>query len=140
MEILTKYWFELIFGLISAAALAFCKYLHKKVKDYEKLSKEKDHSSIVKLVDERIKPLQDAIHDRDKEMEFLKDYFKTLLIHLCEGYLERGSMTAEEFSSLTDIYKIYHEGLKGNHQGTDFYEKAKLLPIRENHHKNKDDE
>jgi hypothetical protein len=33
-DILVKYGTEIFFGLVSAGALAFCKYLHKKMKEY----------------------------------------------------------------------------------------------------------
>lgn len=37
MEILSKYIIEIIFGLISAGALAFCRYLHSQNKELKKL-------------------------------------------------------------------------------------------------------
>jgi hypothetical protein len=37
MEILTKYTVEIIFGLVSAGALAFCKSLYKQNKQLEEM-------------------------------------------------------------------------------------------------------
>ena len=37
MEILSNYIIEIIFGLISAGALAFCKHLHSQNKELKKL-------------------------------------------------------------------------------------------------------
>ena len=41
MEILTKYTLDIFFGLISAGALAFCKYMYNQMKNYKKLLEEK---------------------------------------------------------------------------------------------------
>lgn len=38
---ITKHFLEIIFGLISAGSLAFCKYLHKEKTKYEQLINEK---------------------------------------------------------------------------------------------------
>ena len=39
---LTEHIVEIIFGLISAGALAFCKYMHGQTKNYKKMLKEKE--------------------------------------------------------------------------------------------------
>ena len=40
MEILSKYALEIFFGLVSAGALAFCKYLWSRNKKLEEMQKE----------------------------------------------------------------------------------------------------
>ena len=41
LEFITTHLLEIVFGLISAGALAFCKYLYSKMKTYKKLIEEK---------------------------------------------------------------------------------------------------
>ena len=44
---------------------------------------------------------------------------------------ERGWKTKEEMKEIKEIYEIYHENLKGNGQGTQYYKEIEALPERE---------
>ena len=46
LAFLAEHIIEIIFALISAGALAFCKYMHKKKKNYKKMLKEKEDEQI----------------------------------------------------------------------------------------------
>lgn len=52
----------------------------------------------------------------------------TNLYRLTRRVFQRGSITAEEIDELENIYKPYH-ALGGNSTGTDYYQRAKALPL-----------
>ena len=52
----------------------------------------------------------------------------TNLYRLTRKVFARGSITPEEIDELENIYKPYH-ALGGNSTGTDYYERAKALPL-----------
>ena len=113
-----EHWFEIIFGLISAGLLAYFRNLDKKFQQYKEAF-------------EKLNPLQKQIDIENKKFEALKEDYGERLINLCREYLERGYLTSDEFSALTAMWKTYHEGLKGNGRGQDFYERVCELPIRD---------
>lgn len=43
------------------------------------------------------------------------------LVHLGKDYQKRGAITVAEQSNLTLLYKPYHDGLGGNHDGETWY-------------------
>ena len=51
VEFLSKYGLELVMSLITAGALAFCKYMHSQMKNYKKLLEEKDHDELNDEID-----------------------------------------------------------------------------------------
>ena len=44
-QFLVDHIVEILFGLISAGALAFCKYMHSQLKNYKKLLADKKHGN-----------------------------------------------------------------------------------------------
>ena len=53
VEFLSKYGIELVMSLITAGALAFCKYMHSQMKNYKKLLEEKDHDELNNEIDKQ---------------------------------------------------------------------------------------
>lgn len=109
----TEHIITLIFGLISAGAIAYCKHLSKKFKEYKKLVEEEEAEKVKDLVKETIKPLLEELELDRKKFEAIKDSYRFRLISLCEIYLERGYLSSKEYSSLSEMWKVYH-GLGGN--------------------------
>jgi hypothetical protein len=68
-EFLAEHFIEIIFGLISAGALAFCRHLHNQIKNYKELLNEKKHEEWENAVEDRIEPIQ-------KEIEELRKYIR----------------------------------------------------------------
>lgn len=66
MEILTKYTLDIFLGLISAGALAFCKYMYSQMKNYKKLLEEKDHDELNDEIDKKLEPIVQEIEELRK--------------------------------------------------------------------------
>jgi hypothetical protein len=57
LTFVTEHLVEILFGLVSAGALAFCKYLHSQLKNYKKLLAESKDIELEKTIDSRIEPI-----------------------------------------------------------------------------------
>ena len=138
--LLQKYWLELIFGLISAGAIAFCKYLHTQLKDYKNLLEKREDEHIEKTIDEKLKPIQDQI----RELEFYiaevankekADMSKIVaswgfrITQLCELYLEQGYFTHSQYIQLVEMYNLY-SALGGNGKVKEYFEKTAQLQMK----------
>lgn len=137
---ITEHIVEILFGLISAGALAFCRYLYKQLMAYKKMLQEKENNDIVELIDEKLKPIVEDIEElrtyiwkiKDKERQDLTliiASYKFRLVQLCKIYIKQGYMTQDQYDQLTEFYKLYHS-LGGNGQAKEYYEKTMELEIR----------
>lgn len=137
---ITEHIVEILFGLISAGALAFCKYLYKQLMAYKKMLQEKENNDIVELIDEKLKPIVEDIEElrtyirkiEDKERQDLTliiASYRFRLVQLCKIYIKQGYMTQDQYDQLTEFYKLYHS-LGGNGQAKEYYEKTMELEIR----------
>ena len=124
----------LIFGLISAGAIAYCRRLNKnfnkKIQEYTRLMDEEKEEKLQEMISNTIQPLKDELAIDRAKFEAIKDSYRYRLISLCEIYLERGYLSSKEYSSLSEMWKVYH-GLGGNSQGEDYYHKVEKLPVHE---------
>ena len=136
----TEHIVEILFGLISAGALAFCRYLYKQLMAYKKMLQEKENNDIVELIDEKLKPIVEDIEElrtyirkiEDKERQDLTliiASYRFRLVQLCKIYIKQGYMTQDQYDQLTEFYKLYHS-LGGNGQAKEYYEKTMELEIR----------
>lgn len=71
IAILSKYGLELLFGLISAGALAFCKYLWGKNKELEKLQKEDENRKYRQMIINEIEPILDELAKAEDDIKHL---------------------------------------------------------------------
>lgn len=137
---ITEHIVEILFGLISAGALAFCRYLYKQLMAYKKMLQEKENNDIVELIDEKLKPIVEDIEElrtyirkiEDKERQDLTliiASYRFRLVQLCKIYIKQGYMTQDQYDQLTEFYKLYHS-LGGNGQAKEYYEKTVELEIR----------
>lgn len=137
---ITEHIVEILFGLISAGALAFCKYLYKQLMAYKKMLQEKENNNIVELIDEKLKPIIEDIEElrtyirkiEDKERQDLTliiASYRFRLVQLCKIYIKQGYITQDQYDQLTEFYKLYHS-LGGNGQAKEYYEKTMELEIR----------
>lgn len=137
---ITEHIVEILFGLISAGALAFCRYLYKQLMAYKKMLQEKENNDIVELIDEKLKPIAEDIEElrtyirkiEDKERQDLTliiASYRFRLVQLCKIYIKQGYMTQDQYDQLTEFYKLYHS-LGGNGQAKEYYEKTMELEIR----------
>ena len=77
MEFLVEHFIEIIFGLISAGSLGFCKYLTGQIKEYKKLLELRENENINKAIDRKILPVKtelekkiDLVLDKVEELKF----------------------------------------------------------------------
>lgn len=137
---ITEHIVEILFGLISAGALAFCRYLYKQLMAYKKMLQEKENNDIVELIDEKLTPIVEDIEElrtyirkiEDKERQDLTliiASYRFRLVQLCKIYIKQGYITQNQYDQLTEFYKLYHS-LGGNGQAKEYYEKTMELKIR----------
>ena len=141
LEFITTHLLEIVFGLISAGALAFCKYLYSKMKNYKKLIEEKENNSLDNTIETHIEPIRQEIEelrkyvlesnsDTNKHMDLILSSYRFRLTQLCKAYIQRGFMTNTEYEQLVEFYKVY-TGLGGNGQAKTYYERAVQLPVHD---------
>lgn len=140
LTFVTKHLLEIFFGLVSAGALAFCKYLHNQLKNYKKLLEENKDTELEKTIDSRIEPIQKEIEELRKyvmetkgieknHIQLIISSYKFRLVQLCKAYIKQGYMTQDQYDQLSEFYRVY-SGLGGNGQTKEYYDLAQELPIR----------
>lgn len=141
LEFITQHLLEIIFGLISAGLLAFCKYLHSKLKSYRDMEAKQDDATLEDKIENHIEPIRQEIEQLRKyvlenntlqsnHIELILASYKFRLTQLCKAYIQKGYMTNTEYEQLIEFYKVYH-GLGGNGQAKTYYERAIVLPIKD---------
>ena len=141
VEFISKYGVELVMSLITAGALAFCKYMHSQMKNYKKLLEEKDHDELNNEIDKKLEPIVQEIEELRKyirevdvnennRINLIIASYRFRLIQLCQIYLRQGYMTGDQYEQLSEFFKVY-SGLGGNGQAKEYYDKAMKLPVRD---------
>ena len=141
VEFLSKYGIELVMSLITAGALAFCKYMHSQMKNYKKLLEEKDHDELNDEIDKKLEPIVQEIEELRKyirevdvnennRINLIIASYRFRLVQLCQIYLHQGYMTNDQYEQLSEFFKVY-SGLGGNGQAKAYYDKAMQLPVKD---------
>ena len=141
VEFLSKYGLELVMSLITAGALAFCKYMHSQMKNYKKLLEEKDHDELDNEIDKKLEPIVQEIEELRKyirevdvnennRINLIIASYRFRLVQLCQIYLRQGYMTSDQYEQLSEFFKVY-SGLGGNGQAKAYYDKAMQLPVKD---------
>lgn len=139
-EFFINNWDKILLSLITAGALAFCRWSWKQVKSYKALVEEKNLETLDEAIDEKLMPVIDDIEQlrsyirqvdlaEQHKLDLIIASYKFRLIQLCKIYLQQGYITKDQFEQLIEFYKMYH-GLGGNGQAKEFYEKAINLPMK----------
>lgn len=140
LTFVTEHLVEIFFGLVSAGALAFCKYLYSQLKNYKKLLAENKDTELEKTIDSRIEPIQEEIEELRKyimktksiensHLKLIVSSYKFRLVQLCKEYIKQGYVTQDQYDQLSEFYRVY-SGLGGNGQAKEYYELAMELPIK----------
>lgn len=139
--LLEKYWLELVFGLISAGALGFCKYLLSQIKDYKKILEQREQDVVVQTIDEKLEPVLNEIKQLELYIDEVankekQDISKILaswafrITQLCELYLEQGYMLQSQYIQLVEMFSLYQE-LGGNGKIKELFDKTTTtVPIK----------
>ena len=141
LTFITEHLLEIIFGLISAGALATCKYLSKQLKNYKTLLEKEKSEDLDEAIETKLQPIKEEIEELRKHLLTAEEAneahlnliiasYRFRLVQLCRMYLKQGYMTQDQYDQLTEFYKVYH-GLGGNGQAHEYYEKVVELPIHE---------
>ena len=104
LTFLAEHIVEVIFGLISAGALAFCRYLYKQLKAYKQMLEEKKYEDLDDRIDEKLKPILDEIEEireyirkteskENRDLELIIASYRFRLVQLCKLYIKKGYMT-----------------------------------------------
>lgn len=140
VEFFIANWASILLSLITAGALAFCRWTWKQMKTYRSLLEEKENEKLDDAIDEKLAPiiseieqLRDYIRNVDieekRKLDLIIASYRYRLVQLCKIYLRQGFMTQDQFEQLSEFYKMYH-GLGGNGQAEEFYDKTRALPIK----------
>ena len=141
IEFLSKYGVELVMSLITAGALAFCKYMYGQMKNYKKLLEEKDHDELNDEIEKKLEPIVQEIEELRKyirevdvnennRINLIIASYRFRLVQLCQIYLRQGHMTSDQYEQLSEFFKVY-SGLGGNGQAKAYYDKAMQLPVKD---------
>lgn len=139
-SVFVEYLLEIVFGLISAGALAACRHFHKKFKNYEKLINDQKRENLDQAIEVKIEPIVEEIEElreyirkvgvREKhDIALIISSYKYRLVQLCRQYLLQGYITQEQYDQLSEFYKVY-SGLGGNGQAKTYYDRAIALPMK----------
>lgn len=132
---------EIFFGLVSAGALAFCKYMHKQMKNYRRLLEEQEDQQLEHTIESRLEPIMLEIEELRKyirdvgqiektHMDLIVSSYRFRLVQLCKEFIRQGYMTQNQYDQLTEFYKLY-TALGGNGQAKEYYETTMKLPVHE---------
>lgn len=143
-EFIANNWSSVLLSLTTAGALAFCRWTWKQMKAYQALLEERDQVALQETIDEEIeKQITPIVNDIEELRSYIRNVdlkekhqmnliiasYRFRLIQLCKIYLKQGYMTQDQYDQLTEFYKLY-EGLGGNGQAKEYYDKTVVLPIR----------
>lgn len=93
--ILTEYGLELIFGLISAGALAACRHFWKQNKELGRLQKEEENRKYRQMIVDEIEPIIEELGRAEEEIKKIKEQGKTTI----------DGMSADEKAQHNKMYK-----------------------------------
>lgn len=142
METFLAQWgLELVLGLSTAAALAFCRYFYAKYKRYKLHEEETKNKEIETQIETSLDPIYQELEDlrtyirktadvEEHHMQLIIASYRFRLIQLCKEFIRQGYLTQKQYDQLVEFYKLY-TGLGGNGQAKVYYEKAIVLPIRD---------
>jgi hypothetical protein len=141
-EFFAAHWASILLSLITAGALAFCRWTWKQMKTYRSLLEEKEQHQLDDTIDTKLEPVVREIEElrqyirkvdieEERKLNLIIASYRYRLVQLCRIYLKQGFMTQDQFEQLSEFYKMYH-GLGGNGQAEEFYDKTRALPIKSN--------
>lgn len=133
-------WASILLSLVTAGALAFCRWSWKQMKTYRSLLDEKEQSQLDDKIEIKLEPIVDEIEqlrnyirgidiEENRKLGLIIASYRYRLVQLCKLYLKQGYMTQDQFEQLSEFYKLYH-GLGGNGQAEEYYDKTRALPIK----------
>ena len=106
MEILTKYAIEIFFGLVSAGALAFCKYLWGKNQKLEEMQRADQNRQYRQMILDEIEPIITEITRLKNEINQVNTNAQQEIVRL------EGNAQKEHQKMYCDLIKVQDENKK----------------------------
>lgn len=143
MPDLTSNFINLIFGLLSAGLLAFCRFLYKDKERYRHLANSEKDKEIENTIDKKLERVYEKIEELKcyiEEVEGKEQSLHTQTIaswgfrisQLCTLYLEQGYMTQSQYIQLVEMYNMYSQ-IGGNGKVKEIFLKTTdSLEVRKN--------
>lgn len=139
-EFIAANWASILLSLVTAGALAFCRWTWKQMKTYRSLLQEQEENKLDDTIEAKLEPIVHEIEElrayvrkvdteEKRKLDLIIASYRYRLVQLCKIYLKQGFMTQDQFEQLSEFYKMYH-GLGGNGQAEEFYDKTRALPIK----------
>jgi hypothetical protein len=139
-EFFANNWASILLSLVTAGALAFCRWTWKQMQAYRALLNEQESDKLEETIEHKLEPIVDEIEqlrnyirkvdlEEKRKLDLIIASYRYRLVQLCKIYLKQGFMTQDQFEQLSEFYKMYH-GLGGNGQAEEFYDKTRALPIK----------
>lgn len=139
-EFIAANWASILLSLVTAGALAFCRWTWKQMKTYRSLLQEQEENKLDDTMEAKLEPIVHEIEElrayvrkvdteEKRKLDLIIASYRYRLVQLCKIYLKQGFMTQDQFEQLSEFYKMYH-GLGGNGQAEEFYDKTRALPIK----------
>ena len=140
LQFFAENWASILLSLVTAGALAFCRWSWKQMKTYRSLLDEKEQNQLDDKIETKLEPIVDEIEqlrnyirgidiEENRKLGLIIASYRYRLVQLCKLYLKQGYMTQDQFEQLSEFYKLYH-GLGGNGQAEEYYDKTRVLPIK----------
>lgn len=149
IEFLANNMGSVVLSLITAGALGFCRWTWKQMKAYRELLDERERRAfreeitgeLSEEIERQTAPIINDIEElrayirnvdltEKHQMQLIIASYRFRLIQLCKIYIKQGYMTQDQYDQLTEFYALY-EGLGGNGQAKEYYDKAIVLPVKD---------
>ena len=141
MEILTAILISVASTGIISILSALVVHFGKQAKTYKILLEKNEKQNLRNTIREELEPVIEEIHrlqarvdccekQEKTDIGVILNSYKFRLIQLCQTYLRQGYLTQAQFEQLNEFHKVY-TGLGGNGQAKEYYDRVKILPIRE---------
>lgn len=130
VEIIVKYWLEVLLGLIVTGLSLFCKRVWKMYKDeknHQKTKEQKEfYDGLQKLIKEGAEESRQGDAAIREEIGVIKDGVLSIqrksFMAQCTDLLKKDhELTLEEYKAIQEEHNIYHN-LGGNHDGDNLFE------------------
>lgn len=140
-KFIVTHWEALVMSLITAGALALCRYFWSRAKYYKTLADKQEEEQLDDYIDKKIVPLAELINnlqarvqqyqkEDEGKFQLIMMFYRYQIINLCNFYLSQGYITLTQYNELSEFFRIYTE-LGGNGQAHEKYNKVLELEIRE---------
>lgn len=140
-QFLIDYGTEILFSVTGVIITTLSAALIQRARQYKKLKQEMEQKRAEEWIEGKLDPIWHELEEirayvrktevlEETRIALIVSSYKFRLIQLCKGIIAKGYMTQREYDQLTEFFKLY-EGLGGNGQAKEYYEKAIQCPVHD---------